>query len=60
MNDHIANLENIDKQITHLIQVDEKNAKDIGDLARKLNVVAESPIKDPKGDQDMQELTKQL
>ena len=60
MNDHIANLENIDKQITHLIQVDEKNAKDIGDLARKLNVVAESPNKDPKGDQDLQELTKQL
>jgi len=34
-------LENIDKQITHLIEVDDKNAKDIGDLSRKLNVVAE-------------------
>jgi len=43
-----------------LIQVDEKNAKDIGDLARKLTVVAESPNKDSKGDQDIQELTKQV
>ena len=50
MNDHITNLEDIDKQITQLIHVDEKITKDVADLSKKLEVVASTPSKDPNGD----------
>ena len=50
VNDHITNLEDVDKQITQLIQADEKITKDVADLSRKLEVVATTPSKDPNGD----------